>query len=336
VKHDQDAAVAAVTVADDARSALLADLLGRVAGCFPRRETRQCCGQMVSGLLMELEDHNCWTIAEAAGHRGPHRLQHLLSRAVWDEQQVLDVASAWAARHLDDGDAVLIVDETADEKSSAGCVGAARQYSGTAGGVALCQVAVTLTYATGRGHALIGRALYLPGACAGDEEHRELAGVPEEVLFATKPQLADALLDRAHRLGIRAAFVAGDEVYGGRELRRSIREREMGYVMAVRANHALTVGSGRAVTAAGAAPHDSPSGLAPDAHRIRDQGHAPLRLGDARGDQRRHTRRTGRRAQRAAGPAAPLHRHAVVLPVLDTRAGPAVPANRRRIGQMAD
>jgi SRSO17 transposase len=253
VRHNQDAAVAAATVADDARSALLADLLGRAAGCFPRRETRQCCGQMVSGLLMELEDHNCWTIAEAAGHRGPHRLQHLLSRAVWDEQQVLDVASAWAARHLDDGDAVLIVDETADEKSSADCVGAARQYSGTVGGIALCQVAVTLTYATGRGHALIGRALYLPGACAADEEHRELAGVPEEVMFATKPQLADALLGRADRLGIRAAFVAGDEVYGGRELRRSIREREMSYVMAVRANHALTVGSGRTMTAAAAA-----------------------------------------------------------------------------------
>jgi hypothetical protein len=90
-------------VADDARSALLADLLGRIAGCFPRRETRQSCSQMVSGLLMELDDHNCWTIAEAAGHRGPHRLQHLLSRAVWDDQQVLDVGSAWATRHLDDG-----------------------------------------------------------------------------------------------------------------------------------------------------------------------------------------------------------------------------------------
>ena len=100
---------------------------------------------MVSGLLMELEDHNCWTLAEAIGHCGPHRLQHLLSRAVWDDQQILDIASAWAVSHLDDGDAVLIVDETADEKSSADAVGAARQYSGTAGGVALCQVAVTLT-----------------------------------------------------------------------------------------------------------------------------------------------------------------------------------------------
>jgi hypothetical protein len=51
----------------------------RVAGLFPRRETRQSCGQMVRGLLMELEDHNCWTIAEAVGHCGPHQLQRLLS-----------------------------------------------------------------------------------------------------------------------------------------------------------------------------------------------------------------------------------------------------------------
>ena len=79
----------------------------------------------------------------------------------------------------------------------ADAAGAARQYSGTVGGIALCQMAVTLTYATGRGHALIGRALYLPEACAADEEHRELAGVPEEVMFASKPQLADTLLDRA-------------------------------------------------------------------------------------------------------------------------------------------
>src|SRR5690349_1450113 len=226
--------------------------MGQVAGCFPRRETRQCCGQMVHGLLMELDDHNCWSIAEAIGHRGPHRLQHLLSRAVWDDQHLMDIASAWAAGHLDDGDAVLIVAEPADWKSSGAAAGAARQYSGTLGGVALCQVAVTLTYATGRGHALIGRSLYLPEGCAADDEHRELAGVPEEVMFATKPELAGALLQRAHERGIRAAFVTGDEVYGGRDLRRAIRARGMGYVLAVRANHILTLSSGRVLTAAGA------------------------------------------------------------------------------------
>src|SRR3974377_2104645 len=100
-------------------------------------------------------------------------------------------------------------------RRTAGCPGGAaaappRQYGGTVGGVALCQVAVTLTYATRRGHALIGRALYLPEACAADEEHRELAGGPEGGMFATKPQLAAGLLDRADALGIRAAFVAGD------------------------------------------------------------------------------------------------------------------------------
>ena len=61
---------------------------------------------MVSGLLTELEDHNCQPVAEAAGHRGPHRLQHVLSGAVWDDQHVVDIASAWAAGHLDDGDEV--------------------------------------------------------------------------------------------------------------------------------------------------------------------------------------------------------------------------------------
>jgi len=215
---------------------------------------------------MELEDYNCWSIAEAVGHRGPHRLQHLLSRAVWDGQQVLDAAAAWAVARLDDGAAVLVVDETADEKSSADAVGAARQYSGTVGGIALCQVAVTLTFATSRGHTLIDRALYLPGACAADEEHRELAGVPEEVMFATKPELAGALLQRAHERGIRAAFVTGDEVYGGRDLRRAIRTLGMGYVLAVRANHTLTLGSGRTLTAAGAArliPAAPGSGCAP-------------------------------------------------------------------------
>src|SRR6266704_177675 len=92
-----------------------------------------------------------------------------------------------------------------------------------------------------------------PEACAADEEHRELAGVREEVMFATKPQLAGSLLERAQSLGIGAAFVAGDEVYGRRELRRSIRQRGMGYVLAVRANHTVTTGSGRTMTAAGAA-----------------------------------------------------------------------------------
>jgi SRSO17 transposase len=250
VKQDQNAAALAVNVAHEEHAELRQELLTAVASCFPRRESRVTCEQMLSGLLMELEDKNCWTIAEAVGHATPDRLQHFLARAVWPEEQVLARGAAWAVGHLDDGDpasAVLIIDETADEKSSTDAAGAARQYSGTLGGVALCQVAVTLTYATPRGHALIDRALYLPEARAADEEHRELAGIPEDVAFATKPHLAGDLLERAHAAGTRTGWVAGDEVYGGRELRTRIRALNWGYVLAVRSSHHVTTHAGRKV-----------------------------------------------------------------------------------------
>ena len=223
--------------------------MAQVAPCFARRETRLTCKDMVHGLLSELEDRNCWTLAEAAGHACPYRMQHLLSRARCDERRMLDTAAGWAVGRLsagqDGADAVLIVDETADEKSSDSCAGASHQYSGTVGGTAMCQVAVTLTWAAPAGHALIGRALYLPDGWAADEERRELAGVPDEITFKTKPQLAGDLLQHAHDQGIRAGFVAGDEVYGGRDLRKSIRARGTGYVLAVRSNYAATLPSGR-------------------------------------------------------------------------------------------
>ena len=209
---------------------------------------------MVNGLLSELEDYNCWTLAEAAGHASPCPMQHFLSRARCDDQAMLDATASWTVGQLNGeqagpcGDAILIVDETSDEKSSGDCVGAARQYCGAAGGVALCQVAVTLTYAVPAGHALIGRALYLPADWAAGEERRELAGVPEEVMFATKPELAAQLLKQAHDHGIRACFTVGDEVYGSLDLRRGIRELGTGYVMAVRSNHAITLPSGRRLT----------------------------------------------------------------------------------------
>ncbi|WP_194294371.1 IS701 family transposase [Streptomyces sp. RB17] len=190
-------------------------------------------------MLMELEDVNCWSLAEAIGERGPHRLHHLLSRAVWDGEAVLGRTASWAVDLLDDGDGILIADE-GDAKSSTDAVAAARQYSGSIGGVDLCQVAVHLTFAAAAGHCLIDRRLYFTKEWAGDEERRELTGVPDELCFATKPHLAAHMLRAAHRQGISASFFLGDEVYGGRQLRTACRELGLGYVVGVRSNHQVT------------------------------------------------------------------------------------------------
>ncbi|MFD9442314.1 IS701 family transposase [Streptomyces sp. NPDC060006] len=206
---------------------------GLVADCFPRRETRSALRVLTEAVLMGLERIDCWTLAEVLGHPGPHRLQHFLSRAVWDHEAVRTRLAAFAVDQLADGQAVLVVDETGDAKSSTDAVGAAQQYSGALGGIGLCQVAVHLTYAAAAGNALIDRTLYFTRDWAADEERRLLTGVPDEVFFATKPQLAAVMLERAHIQGFPARWVAADEVYGGRDLRMRIRELGYDYAVAV-------------------------------------------------------------------------------------------------------
>jgi hypothetical protein len=102
VTQVQNAATAAPTVAHVRHRELSEGLFSRLACGFPR-ETRITFREMAGGLLMELEDVNCWTLAEAIGHTGPYRLQHLLSRAYWDQPAVPDAAAAWAVGGERDG-----------------------------------------------------------------------------------------------------------------------------------------------------------------------------------------------------------------------------------------
>ncbi|MFC5643196.1 hypothetical protein [Kitasatospora cinereorecta] len=79
---NQDAAAVEATVAQEVWRDAFGEVTGLVAGCFPRRETRRTFAEMTEALLMGIERANCWTLAEALGHSGPHRLQHFLARAV--------------------------------------------------------------------------------------------------------------------------------------------------------------------------------------------------------------------------------------------------------------
>ena len=123
-----------------------------IAGCFARRETRATAAEMVTGLLAKVDTRNCWTLAEALGHPGPHRLQHLLSRARFDHDRAREEIARLVIRELAGQEVVLVADETGDAKSSTDCVGAGRQYSGAIKGVGLCQVAVHLPAVTESRH----------------------------------------------------------------------------------------------------------------------------------------------------------------------------------------
>jgi SRSO17 transposase len=216
----------------------LEELLGRVAGRFGRVEPRRHARAFVLGLLADLPRKNCWTIAEHAGDANPDGMQHLLARAVWDEDAVRDDVRAYLVEHLGDPGAVLVVDETGDLKKGTTTVGVQRQYTGTAGRIENAQVAVYLVYASDAGHGVIDRELYLPRAWTNDPGRCQAAGVPDQVSFATKPQLATRMLARALDAGVPAAWVTGDEVYGANPgLRAELEARGVGYVLTVACDH---------------------------------------------------------------------------------------------------
>ena len=216
----------------------LEELLGRVAGRFGRVEPRRRAKAFVYGLLADLPRKNCWTIAEHAGDASPDGMQHLLGRAVWDHDGVRDDVRAYLTEALGDPEAVLVVDETGDLKKGTQTVGVQRQYTGTAGRVENAQVAVYLVYASDVGHGVIDRELYLPKGWIHDPARLQAAGVPDQVGFATKPALAQAMICRALDAGVPAAWVTGDEVYGADPvLRAELETRSIGYVLAVACDH---------------------------------------------------------------------------------------------------
>jgi SRSO17 transposase len=247
MRTTEDQAVAAghsVDKVDPARwRELLDELWGRVAGRFARADLRWRARAFVAGLLADLPRKNCWTLAEHAGDPNPDGMQHLLARAVWDEDKVRDDVRGYLVEHLGDAEAALVIDETGDLKKGTHTVGVKRQYTGTAGRVENAQVAVYLVYASPNGHGIIDRELYLPRSWSGDPERLQAAGVPDQVGFATKPELATTMVCRALDAGVPAAWVTGDEVYGASSrLRAELEARGVGYVLAVACNHPVRFG----------------------------------------------------------------------------------------------
>jgi len=135
---------------------------------------------------------------------------------------------------------VLICDETGFLKKGTGSVGVQRQYSGTAGRIENSQVGVFLSYASARGRALIDRRVYLPKSWTSDRPRCTAAGVPADVEFAAKPDLALEMISAAVAAKMPAGWVAGDEVYGDNgAFRAGIAKLGLGYVLAVSCDHRI-------------------------------------------------------------------------------------------------
>lgn len=208
--------------------------MAKVADRFARVEPRRRARAFVLGLLADLPRKNCWTIAEHVGDASPSGMQHLLSRAPWDADQVRDDIRDFVVDNLSDETAVLVVDETGDLKKGAESVGVQRQYTGNAGRIENSQVWVYLVYSASVGHAAIDRRLYVPRSWTQDPDRCRAAGIPDDLRFATKPALATEMIAKALDAGVQAAWVTGDEVYGGDpHLSTELERRQIGYVLAV-------------------------------------------------------------------------------------------------------
>jgi SRSO17 transposase len=219
----------------------LTELSARIGLRFRRAEVRSRVGRYLRGLLASVERKNGWQMAEELGDLNAHGVQRLLAEADWDEEAVRDDLRAYVIEQLGEADGTLVMDETGFLKKGRKSAGVARQYSGTAGRRENSQVGVFLSYASAKGAAFIDRALYLPEEWTQDRVRCREAGIPDEVEFATKGELAKRMLARAFAAGVPAEWVVADTVYGYDELRLWLEEQQKKYVLAVPETHQVWV-----------------------------------------------------------------------------------------------
>jgi SRSO17 transposase len=238
-----------------------AELLELLRGCFVRTEPWLQAGKYVSAVASGLARRNGWTIAERAGDCGPERTQRLLNRAAWDTFAAMGVVRRFAVAGLDEaarrrgrrgGLVVGAIDETSQVKQGSMTAGVKRHYLGCAGKVANGITTVHVSYVRERtGHALIGARQWIPAEHLDDPVKSLVMGLPEDLVFRTKGQLAIDICAGVFADGITVDFLCGDEVYGNcTGLREFCEQHGQGYVLRVRSNFHLPLARGVTLTCA--------------------------------------------------------------------------------------
>jgi SRSO17 transposase len=215
----------------------LRDIKARMRPLFTQERVAASAGLFLDGLLGAERRKTGWMRAEAAGDPGPWRQQAILGRCRWDADELRDIVRDYVIDMLSTDDAVLVIDETGFLKQGKASCGVARQYTGSAGKITNCQIGVFASYVSRRGHAFIDRALYLPKSWTDDPARMSAAHVPTDVGFATKPQLAARMIERAIAADVPFTWVTADTVYGVGDIERDLRRAGKGYVLGVSSTH---------------------------------------------------------------------------------------------------
>ncbi|MBA2782793.1 MAG: IS701 family transposase [Rubrobacteraceae bacterium] len=204
----------------------------RISPRFRRPEVRERAGRYLAGLLEPMDRRTGRQMARQIGEGRADGVQRLLNKARWDADAVRDDLREYVVERLGDPSGVLVLTEVGFPKKGAKSVGVERLRNPTTGRLETRQEGLFLAYASPRGWAFIDRALYVPEEWAEDRERRRGVGVPEEVDFSTKGELARAMLQRAFEVGVPAAWVTANKVYGeGEELQLWLEARGRPYVL---------------------------------------------------------------------------------------------------------
>jgi SRSO17 transposase len=201
--------------------------------CSPEQRTN--ARHYMEGLLSDLQSKNAEAIAYLHD-RERQGLQKFIGQADWNPTPLLTELTRQVGQELGEPDGVLVFDPSAFPKKGTESVGVQRQWCGRLGKVDNCQVGVYLGYVSRREHALVDFRLYLPKEWAGDRKRRKKAGVPKDIRFATRHELALQMLDE-RGAALPHAWISGDDEMGRSSwFRQQLRLRNEHYLLAVPSN----------------------------------------------------------------------------------------------------
>jgi SRSO17 transposase len=198
-------------------------------------EQRVHAQDYVQGLLSNLDSKDVESIAYLHDQER-QGLQKFIGQADWDHKPLLTELARQVGQQLGQPDGVLVFDPSSFPKKGSESVGVARQWCGRLGKVDNCQVGIYLGYVSHKEHALVDCRLYLPREWTQDRKRMNKAGVPRDVRFATRHELALEMLDE-HGSVLPHQWVTGDDEMGRSSwFRQELRSRDESYLLAVPSN----------------------------------------------------------------------------------------------------